>query len=103
MSAAAKRRGPEKGEDDPDRKAERGVADDPPGERTDQDRGAKNASEETALVDCRARGYRRPDDLVRLAYLQAADGNIAEASSLLRAVDDRRRLRVDRDRPRQNL
>ncbi|MEZ5851281.1 MAG: hypothetical protein R3D68_11600 [Hyphomicrobiaceae bacterium] len=56
------------------------------------------AAEETALVDCRARGYRRPDDLVRLAYLQAADGNIAEASSLLRAVDDRRRLRVDRDR-----
>ncbi len=56
------------------------------------------ASEQSAIEFCRQRNYRRTDDLVRLAYLIAADGRIADASALLRSVDDRRRLRSDRDR-----
>ena len=61
-------------------------------------RNGRFAEEQAALVDCRQRGYRRTDDVIRLAYLVAADGQIAEASSILRSVDDRRRLKVDRDR-----
>lgn len=59
--------------------------------------GAYQAEQET-LETCRNRGYRRPDDIIRLAYLVAADGELARASDLLRTVDDRRRLKVDRDR-----
>lgn len=61
-------------------------------------RNGRFAEEQAALSDCRQRGYRRTDDVIRLAYLVAADGQIAEASSILRSVDDRRRLKVDRDR-----
>ena len=56
------------------------------------------ATEQAMISECRQRGYRRPDDVIRLAYLVAADGRLAEASDLLKSVDDRRRLKVDRDR-----
>jgi hypothetical protein len=56
------------------------------------------ANEQQTLADCRARGFRRPDDIIRYAYLVAADGQLSEAAALLKSVDDRRRLRVDRDR-----
>lgn len=56
------------------------------------------ASEQQAIADCRAKGYRRPDDIIRYAYLIAADGQLGETAALLRSVDDRRRLKVDRDR-----
>jgi tetratricopeptide (TPR) repeat protein len=49
--------------------------------------------EQRAIQECRARGYRRSDDIVRLAGLVAADGDIAQASVLLRSVDDLRRLK----------
>ena len=54
--------------------------------------------EQKSMTDCRRKGYRRPDDIIRLAYLVAADGDLTQASTLLRSVDDRRRLKVDRDR-----
>lgn len=54
--------------------------------------------EQAALVKCRQKGYRRPDDMIRLASLLAADGDIKEASLLLRSVDDLRRLKSDRER-----
>ncbi|MEZ5818169.1 MAG: hypothetical protein R3D44_13900 [Hyphomicrobiaceae bacterium] len=56
------------------------------------------AAEQRTLNYCRARGYRRTDDIIRLAHLTATDGNTSEAASLLRSVDDRRQLRVDSDR-----
>lgn len=56
------------------------------------------ANEQRLIETCRQKGYRRSDDLIRLAYLIAADGRLPEATTLLRSVDDRRRLRQDRDR-----
>ena len=56
------------------------------------------AEEQAALSKCRTKGYRRPDDMVRLASLMAADGDSREAANLLRAVDDLRRLKSDRER-----
>ena len=56
------------------------------------------AEEQKSMMECRQKGYRRPDDIIRLAYLVAADGDLTQASSLLRSVDDRRRLKIDRDR-----
>ncbi len=55
-------------------------------------------SEQATIESCRARGYRRTGDIIRLAYLVAADGELSRASELLRTVDDRRRLKTDRDR-----
>jgi hypothetical protein len=55
-------------------------------------------AEQAAIADCRRRGYRRVDDLVRLAFLEASDGNIVEAAQTLSAVDDRRWLREARER-----
>ena len=55
-------------------------------------------SEQKALLDCRANGYRRPEELTRLAFLVAADGNTAESARILAAVDDRRWLRDSRER-----
>ena len=55
-------------------------------------------AEQRMIEECRQKGYRRPDDIIRFAYLVAADGDLARASNLLRSVDDRRRLKVDRDR-----
>ncbi len=60
--------------------------------------GGEFANEQRWLETCRQKGYRRSDDLIRLAYLIAADGKLAEATSLLRSVDDRRRLRQVSDR-----
>ncbi len=56
------------------------------------------AGEQAVLVDCRNNGYRRPEELERLAFLYAADGNLAETAQILRAVDDRRWLRGSRER-----
>lgn len=56
------------------------------------------AAEAQAIQDCRRKGYRRSDDLVRLASLVAADGDFAQAALLLRGLDDRRRLTDDGDR-----
>lgn len=54
--------------------------------------------EQAALQKCRLKGYRRPDEMVRLASLIAADGEIREAALLLRQVDDLRRLKAPRER-----
>lgn len=54
--------------------------------------------ERRALETCRQKGYRRPDDMVRLASLMAVDGDIKDATVLLRAVDDLRRLKSERER-----
>lgn len=50
------------------------------------------------LRQCYQGGYRRPEDVVRLGFLLAADGNLKEAAEFLRSVDDRRRLASDRER-----
>jgi len=55
-------------------------------------------AEQRTLEYCRKKGYRRTDDIIRLAHLTAVDGNTAEAARLLKAVDDRRHLRDDSDR-----
>lgn len=55
-------------------------------------------AEQRMIASCHALGYRRPDDLIRLAHLEAADGRLAEAAALLQSVDDRRRLQSDEDR-----
>jgi tetratricopeptide (TPR) repeat protein len=54
--------------------------------------------EQAMLKQCRALGYRRPDDLIRLAFLEASDGNMAETARTLTAVDDRQWLRLPRER-----
>ena len=54
--------------------------------------------EQDALQKCRQKGYRKPDDMVRLASLLATNGDVKEASVLLRAVDDLRRLKTERER-----
>jgi tetratricopeptide (TPR) repeat protein len=56
------------------------------------------AEEQSTISECRGKGYRRQDDLVRYAFLSAADGNFAEASQTLKAVDDRRWLSESRER-----
>lgn len=61
-------------------------------------RNAAAADEQAAIQLCRARGYRRPEDTVRLASLVAVDGDLVQASALLRSVDDLRRLKSERDR-----
>ncbi len=53
--------------------------------------------EQAALTKCRLKGYRRADDMIRLALLNAADGDAREAAALLKAVDDLRRLKSDRE------
>jgi tetratricopeptide (TPR) repeat protein len=56
------------------------------------------SEEQAVLQKCRQKGYRNPADMVRLASLLAADGDVKEASILLRAVDDLRRLKTERER-----
>lgn len=56
------------------------------------------AEEQIAIQSCRTRGYRRPDDMVRLATLAATDGDLNQASTLLRSVDDVRRLKSEKER-----
>jgi tetratricopeptide (TPR) repeat protein len=55
-------------------------------------------AEQALIKQCRALGYRRPDDLIRLAFLEAADNNMTEAAQTLTAVDDRQWLRSPRER-----
>ena len=56
------------------------------------------AAEYATLIDCHARGYRRPDGLVRLASLYAVDGKLDRTAEILGAVDDRRWLRGSHER-----
>jgi hypothetical protein len=56
------------------------------------------AAEQATIADCASRGYRVADDLIRLAFLESADNNLARSAQILRAVDDRRWLRDARDR-----
>ncbi|MGD9784911.1 MAG: tetratricopeptide repeat protein [Hyphomicrobiaceae bacterium] len=48
--------------------------------------------EREAIERCRLKGYRRVEDLVRLAELEWADGDQAKAALLLRKLDDAGRL-----------
>lgn len=61
-------------------------------------RDGKYAEEQAAIQTCRAKGYRRAEDIVRLASLLASGGDFQQASALLRSADDLRRLKSDRDR-----
>lgn len=56
------------------------------------------AEEQAALQTCRQKGYRRPDDMSRLADLIAAGGDTVQAAALLRSIDDLRRLNSPRER-----
>ena len=56
--------------------------------------------ERNTIQDCRNRGYRRPDDLIRLATLLTEDGDIGSAIGLLRSADDLRRLKTQHERLR---
>ncbi len=56
------------------------------------------SDERAALAECRTNGYRRQEDLERLAFLYAAEGDLAAAAQILTAVDDRRWLRGSRER-----
>ena len=55
-------------------------------------------AEKAALVTCRQKGYRRPDDLARLAELLAAEGDSAQAATILRSIDDVKRLKEPNER-----
>lgn len=61
-------------------------------------RDGQYSEEQAAIQNCRLRGYRRPEDMTRLASLVAVDGDLAQASTLLRMVDDVRRLKTEKDR-----
>ena len=54
--------------------------------------------EQAVIQSCRQHGYRRSDDLVRLASLVSTEGDFVQASALLRSVDDLRRLKSERER-----
>ena len=56
--------------------------------------------EQAAIQDCRQKGYRRAEDLIRLASLLAVDGDLPQAVSLLRSADDLRRLKAEPERLR---
>ncbi len=55
-------------------------------------------AEQQAIELCRERGYRRTDDMLRLASLQASSGSLASATALLRSIDDLWRLKEPPDR-----
>jgi hypothetical protein len=55
-------------------------------------------AEHATLKACRASGYRRSEDLVRLAFLEMADERMGEAALIMMSVDDRRRLAAGRER-----
>jgi hypothetical protein len=57
-----------------------------------------SAAEQATLQRCRQKGYRRADDLSRLAEFVAADGDAAQAAGLLRSIDDLKRLKELRER-----
>lgn len=54
--------------------------------------------EHATLKSCRAAGYRRSDDLVRLAFLEMADERMGDVAQIMLSVDDRRRLATGRER-----
>ena len=54
--------------------------------------------ETAALQNCRQKGYRRPEDLLRLAGLLASAGEKSQASAILRSIDDVKRLKGQGDR-----
>jgi hypothetical protein len=56
------------------------------------------AQEKSVLLRCRQNGYRRTEDLSRLADLLAADGDLVQASAILRAIDDVKRLKTVREK-----
>lgn len=56
------------------------------------------AAEQSALQRCRQKGYRRPEDLSRLAELVAVDGDKTQAAALLKSIDDLKRLKTTRER-----
>lgn len=56
------------------------------------------ARERDAIERCRIKGYRRGSDIIRLAELEAANGNKPRALSLLRNVDDVKGLASPRER-----
>jgi hypothetical protein len=61
-------------------------------------RNSEYDAEQKAITDCQAAGYRRPEDIVRLAFLNASDGKLAVTATLLAAADDRRRLKASNER-----
>lgn len=56
------------------------------------------AREREAIERCRLKGYRRTEDIVRLAELEASNGDARQAAMLLRKLDDIQRLESDRER-----
>ncbi len=54
--------------------------------------------EQAMLQRCRQKGYRKPEDMIRLASLLASDGDLKDASTLLRSVDDLRKLKTEREK-----
>lgn len=56
------------------------------------------AREREAIERCRLKGYRRIDDIVRLAELEAANGDTRQAVTILRKVDDVGRLDSEHSR-----
>jgi hypothetical protein len=61
-------------------------------------RAGRYAEEQAALQQCWHKGYRKSEDVVRLAALLATDGDFTQSSTLLRSVDDLRRLKNERER-----
>ena len=55
-------------------------------------------AEHATLKTCRTAGYRRPEDLVRLAFLEMADERMGDVAQIMLSVDDRRRLATGRER-----
>lgn len=55
-------------------------------------------AEQSALQRCRQKGYRRAEDLTRLAELYAAGGDLVQATALLKSIDDLKRLKTQRER-----
>lgn len=58
----------------------------------------QTSEEFSAIQLCRQKGYRRADDLARLAGLAAVKGDSEQGASLLRSIDDVRRLRDPEER-----
>lgn len=57
-----------------------------------------SAQELAALQSCRQKGYRRIDELSRMADLTAVAGDTSQSVSILRAIDDVKRLKSNEDR-----
>lgn len=55
-------------------------------------------AELSVLQSCRQAGFRRPDDMLRLASLLASSGDTSQATALLRSIDDVKRLKGQNER-----